>query len=368
MRKFLFITILLAGLGCNSQKHSLKTATYNPTTDTLKIVGEKHLRNVKQLTFGGDNAEAYWSFNSKFLSFQATNMEWGTSCDQIYFMDIKNGVAKGTVAPLISTGKGRTTCAYFMPGDSLILYASTHAADPGCLEAPRIMGGKYVWAVFNQYDIYVANLKGEIRKRLTSSDGYDAEATISPDGKKIIFTSTRSGDLELWTMNVDGSGLKQITNELGYDGGAFFSNDSKYIVWRASRPKNQDDVDTYKGLLKQGLVQPTNMELFIANADGTNQRQLTHLGGANWAPYFTPDNKSILFSSNHHNESRRVFNIFKINVDGTGLEQITKDGIFDSFPMFSRDGKYISWSSNRNNKGTRDTNVFLAEWVSEPKE
>ncbi|MEL6143574.1 MAG: hypothetical protein AAFU67_18385, partial [Bacteroidota bacterium] len=325
---------------------------------------EIHLKNLRQLTFGGDNAEAYFSFDDQQLVFQANNPAWGTECDQIYVMPL-TGTEQRTV-PMLSTGKGRTTCSFFLPGNQEILYASTHLGGEACPETPRVVDGKYVWPVYNTFDIFVADLKGNIKRQLTDSPGYDAEATISPNGKKIVFTSNRTGDLELFTMDLDGSNLRQITSGLGYDGGAFFSPDSKELIFRASRPKTQEEIDTYQSLLRQGLVQPSSMELFICNAeDGSNLRQLTHLGKANWAPYFHPSGNKVIFASNHHQPSGRAFNLFMINTDGTGLEQITFDETFDAFPMFSYDGKKLVFSSNRFNGGDRSTNVFLADWVEE---
>ena len=370
MTKFLtFLALSLATFtfSCHSSKQagSGKATTYNPATDTLRFPQEKHLRNVRQMTFGGDNAEAYWSFDGKSLSFQATNEKWGASCDQIFTMPIETGTNGGQKPQQISAGTGKTTCSYFMPDNKSVLFASTHGEDSGhgCPSAPRSVNGKYVWAIHQEYDIYVADLNGKILKQLTNAPGYDAEATVSPDGKKIVFTSTRSGDLELWTMNIDGSDQRQITKDLGYDGGAFFSPDSKKIVFRASRPKTDEEANTYKELLAQGLVQPTALEIFTCNLDGSDLRQITNVGKANWAPYMHPSGKKILFCSNHHSQSGRQFNVFSINIDGTGLEQVTFDTAFDSFPMFSPDGKYIAFASNRNNGGTRDTNIFLAEWV-----
>lgn len=334
-----------------------------PPADTLRYEQEAHLRNLKQLTFGGDNAEAYYSFNDQMLSFQATNPAWNAACDQIFYMPVTGFT--GDRPQMISTGKGRTTCAFFMPGDTSILYASTHLAADTCPSAPRTLDGKYVWPVFNSFDIFVADLKGNILRQLTNTKGYDAEATLSPDGRRIVFTSDRSGDLELYTMNVDGTDIKQITNELGYDGGAFFSPDGAKLVWRASRPKTTEDIATYKSLLAKQMVQPTNMEIFVANVDGSDARQVTQLGKANWAPYFTPSGNKIVFSSNHHSPEggRPKFNVFSINLDGSGLEQITFDPVFDSFPMFSHDGKHLVFSSNRNNGGSHDTNLFVSEWV-----
>ena len=134
-------------------------------------------------------------------------------------------------------------------------------------------------------------------------------------------------------------------------------------LWRASRPQTDEEVNEYKELLSQGLVQPTEMELYIANADGSDAKKITELGNANWAPFFTPEGDKILFSSNHASERGFPFNLFMVNLDGTGLEQVTFDDTFDSFPMFSPDGKYLVWASNRNNGGTRDTNLFVAEWL-----
>ncbi len=322
---------------------------------------EKHLANLKQLTNGGDNAEAYFSFDNKNLVFQATYEPWNAKCDQIFYMSIDG--YQGDAPQLLSTGKGRTTCSYFLPDNKSIVYASTHLGDEACPETPRSMNGKYVWPIYKDFDIFVADLKGNITKQLTTDPGYDAEATVSPDGKKMVFTSMRSGDLELYTCDIDGSNVKQVTTELGYDGGAFFSPDSKQLVFRASRPKSDEDVKTYKDLLAQNLVQPTNMEIYVCDVDGSNLRQVTKLGKANWAPFFHPSGEKILFCSNHHSQSGRQFNLFLINVDGTGLEQVTFDNAFDAFPMFSPDGKKLVFSSNRNNGGTRDTNVFIADWV-----
>ena len=331
----------------------------------VKYPEEKHLGNVRQLTFGGDNAEAYWSFDSKMISFQSNNKKWGLGCDQVFFTKV-DGIdfSDGKKPSLISTGQGRTTCSFFMPKGKSILYASTHLGGIACPPEPeRRPGGKYLWPIYDSYDIFVADLSGRIIKQLTTSPGYDAEATISPKKDKIVFTSTRNGDLDLYVMDIDGKNVKQITNELGYDGGAFFSPDGKKIVFRASRFTTDEEKKEYLDYLKQGLVAPTAMEIFVCNADGTGLKQITHLGKANWAPFYHPAGKKIIFSSNHKGTRGFEFNLYSINEDGTGLEQITYDKVFDSFPMFSPDGKRIIFSSNRNNGGTRDTNLFIADWV-----
>lgn len=333
--------------------------------DSLRYPQEVHLKNLRQLTFGGDNAEAYWSFNGKMVSFQSNNKAWGVNCDQIFYMPIKGmDLSNGKKPPLISTGRGRTTCSFFMPGDKSILYASTHEGGDACPPEPaRTPGGKYLWPIYDSYDVYVADLKGNIIQKLTDTPGYDAEATLSPKGDKIVFTSMRNGDLDLYVMDANGKNVNQVTHELGYDGGAFFSPDGKKLVFRASRFNTDEERNEYKELLKQGLVAPTNMEIFVCNVDGSDLKQVTNLGKANWAPFYHPDGKKIIFSSNHKGTRGFEFNLFMINEDGTGLQQITYDKVFDSFPMFSPDGKKLIFSSNRNNNGTRDTNLFVADWV-----
>lgn len=330
---------------------------------------EANLKNIRKITFGGDNAEAYFSPNSKLLTLQVTNSDHNIPCDQIYSLDITQEKIDFNSLKLISTGKGRTTCSYFMPDGKHIIYASTHAASAACPAPPKLKEGKYLWAVYPEFDIYMADLNGNIVKQLTNSPGYDAEAVVSPDGKKIAFTSIRSGDLELWTMDIDGSNLKQITFGLGYDGGSFFSHDSKKLVFRASRPTTDKDVKEYKDLLSENLVAPTNMELFTCNVDGSDLKQITHLGKANWAPFFHPSDKQIIFSSNHHATRGYDFQLYMINTDGTGLRQITYQSEFNAFPMFSPDGKKLVFSSNRQQDKPRETNVFLADWVeTDPKE
>lgn len=332
--------------------------------DTLRKEQEVHLKNVRQLTFGGDNAEAYWSFDDAKLVFQAKNEKWGASCDQIYVMDADQDLSDGSIPQLVSTGKGRTTCSYFMPGNESIIYASTHAGDPNCPPEPqRRADGKYVWPIYSDFDIYTADLDGNIIQRLTDEPGYDAEATLSPQGDKIVFTSIRSGDLELYTMDIDGSNVQQVTSGLGYDGGAFFSPDGTKLIFRASRPTTEEDIKVYKDLLQEGLVMPTQMELYWCNVDGSNLTKITDLGNANWAPFFHPSGEKVIFASNYKSKRGFPFNLYMINLDGTGLEQITYDDTFDSFPMFSYDGSQLVFASNRNNGGTRETNLFLADWV-----
>jgi len=335
------------------------------TQDTVHFAGEKHFQNIRQLTFGGDNAEAYWSYDGKSIVFQKTNPKEGLFCDQIFMAKVPFTNNEKFTPKMIGTGKGRSTCSYFLPDGKHIIYASTHLGADSCPPTPdrAKYGNKYIWPLYNSYDIFMADMSGKIVKQITKAKGYDAEATLSPDGKKMIYCSDKSGDLELYVMDLKSGKEIRVTHELGYDGGAWFSPDGTKIVWRASRPKTPEAIKEYKELLAEGMVAPTNMEVFVANADGSNPKQITALGQANWAPNFTPDGKHIIFCSNHEYKRGFPFNMYLIDLEGKGLEKISRDKGFDAFPMFSPDGKKIIFASNRNNGGTRDTNLFVADWV-----
>ncbi|MBX7220230.1 MAG: hypothetical protein K1Y36_09825 [Blastocatellia bacterium] len=317
---------------------------------------EKHLGNIKQLTFGGENAEAYFSFDGKKLIFQTTRE--GSACDQIFTMNVD-----GSEQKLVSTGQGRCTCSYYLKDGRNIIFSSTHLGGKDCPARPDFSKG-YVWALYPDYDIFTAKSDGSGLKRLTTENAYDAEATVSPDGKKIIFTSDRTGDLELFSMDVDGKNVKQLTNTPGYDGGAFYSPDNKMIVYRASHPKDETTLKDYQNLLKQHLIRPTSLEIMVMNADGSNQRQITNNGKANFAPFFLPNGKQIIFSSNMDDPKGRNFDLYVINLDGTGLERVTYNETFDGFPMFSPDGKKLVFASNRNGKAQGETNIFIADWLN----
>ena len=336
------------------------------STDSLRYADEKNLRNIQQLTFGGDNAEAYFSFDDQWIIFQKTNPKEGITCDQMFIGKVPAPGEKFTYK-MVSTGKGRTTCGAFTKDGKHVIYASTHLGSSDCPPVPdrSKYGNKYIWPLYDSYDIFMADYNGKIVKQLTNAKGYDAEATLSPDGKKMLYTSTKSGDLELWIMDLKTGKEKQVTNMLGYDGGAWFSPDGKKIIWRASRPTTHEDIKAYKDLLAENLVAPTNMEVWIANADGSNPKKVTAYGQANWAPTYMPDSKRILFASNHEYKRGFPFNLYMINEDGSNLTKVSRDQGFDAFPMFSYSGKKILFCSNRNNGGTRDTNVFLADWVEE---
>ncbi len=335
------------------------------TNDTILYPDEKHFKNIQQLTFGGDNAEAYFSYDGKWLIFQKTYAKEGIPCDQMYIGKIPTKAGEKFVPKLVSTGKGRTTCGAFTKDGKHIIYASTHLGSGDCPPVPdrTKYGNKYIWPLYDSYDIFMADLNGKIVRQLTKSKGYDAEATLSPDGKKMLYTSTKDGAIDMYVMDLKTGKEKKVTNLLGYDGGGWFSPDGKKIIWRASRPKTEAEIKEYKELLAQGLVAPTNMEVWVANADGTNAKQVSSFGQANWAPAYMPDSKRIIFASNHEYKRGFPFNLYTMNEDGTNLTKVSRDKGFDAFPMFSPDGKKIVFCSNRNNGGTRDTNIFIADWV-----
>jgi TolB protein len=351
--------------------------THHPSLHAEPI--ERHLANIRQLTAGRKNAEAYFSFDGTKLIFQSTNdwgqdsmlppdkplsSERGLGCYQIYVLDLETGSIKR-----VSVGTGATTCGYFFPGDRRLLFSSTHLAGRQCPPEPK-REGRYRWAL-DDYDIFSIGMNGQGLHRMTATPGYDAEATVAPDGRTIVFTSMRDGDLDLYAMNLDGTHVRRLTKEIGYDGGAFFSPDSKRIVYRASHPKSQAELDAYRALLGLNLVEPGQLEIFVMNADGSDKRQVTANGSSNFAPYFHPDGKRIVFSSSlalslskgPDHDGPPTFHLYLINDDGTGLEQVTVTGRFNSFPMFSPDGKRLVWVSDRNSAGRGEFNLFIADWV-----
>ena len=356
------LLVAISGLRLSGQQKSTSTGlsgagpvVQGTPDDPLRDPREVHLRHVKQLTFGGTNAEAYFSYDGKRLVFQSTRETY--RCDQIFVMNID-----GSDVRLVSTGKGKTTCAYFFPDGKHILYSSTHLASPECPPRPDHSKG-YVWGAYAAFQIFYATDAGEILKQLTTGPGYNAEATLSADGKKIVFTSLREGDLDVYAMNADGSDVKRLTRELGYDGGPFFSPDGRWIVYRGHHPKAPEDVTRYKELLSQELVEPMLMDLYVMRADGSRKRQITRLGGASFAPFFFPDSRRIIFASNYENPGSSQFELYAIGRDGTRLERLTFAGGFNSFPMFSPDGKKLVWASSRNAPRPREINIFIADWV-----
>jgi TolB protein len=342
---------LAAGLGT-------LVSAQGPGTVLAPATGETHFANLRQITDGGENAEAYWSADGKSITFQSTRA--GRACDQQFVMR-----ADGSDLRRVSNGDGKTTCGWFLPGSKRVFFGSSHAHQKECPARPDPSAG-YVWPL-DPFDIYTANVDGSDLKRLTSYDVYTAEAVLSPDGKTIVFTSLKDGDLEIYTMNVDGSGVKRLTNAPGYDGGPWWSPDGKKIVYRAHHPQDEAQLADYKKLLSQNMVRPSRVEIFVMNADGSDQRQVTALGGANFGPSWTPDGRKIIFSSNHPAPRSGNFDLYMVDASATkapssALEQITFDPTFDGFPMFRPDGKQLIWASNRHSAKQGETNLFIADW------
>ncbi len=349
-------TILFATLAAVFGATHLQADPAKPADSSIATIfpGEKHLTNIRQLTFGGQNAEAYFNHDASQIIFQSSRD--GHDCDAIYIMN-----SDGSNVHMVSSGKGTTTCSFIQPDGKAITYASTFLAGDSCPPKPDMSRG-YVWSLYKSYDIFKANIDGSNPVRLTTTDGYDAEAVYSFDGKKIIFTSVRSGDLELYTMNPDGSNVEQITNMPGYDGGAWFSWDGQWICWRASRPTDTALAE-YQALLKEGLIRPSKLEITVMNLADRKPIQLTSNGAANFAPFFHPDGKRVIFSSNVNDPKKRNFDIYMVDIATKKIEQITFNDTFDGFPMFSPDGKKLVFASNRNGKIPHETNIFIADWI-----
>jgi TolB protein len=358
-----FSALALLASGCGHQPAETSEPTASEPVETAgsnlpRVVEpapeETHFGELRMLTDGGENAEAYFSFSGDQLIFQSTRPPYG--CDQIFTMDIET--AETT---LVSTGTGRTTCSYFLPGDESVIYASTHLASPDCPPPPDMSHG-YVWRIDPGYDVFRARADGTGLERLTDTPGYDAEATVSPQGDKIVFTSMRDGDLDIYTMNLDGSGVKRLTDGIGYDGGPFFSPDGSKIVYRTYHPTDPAEIADYQNLLADDLVRPSKLDIWVMDADGSNKRQITDLGVASFAPFFHPSGEKIIFSSNFGDPAGREFDLWMVDLYGNNLERITFSEGFDGFPMWAPDGKTFVFCSNRHDSQPGETNVFVTEW------
>ncbi len=355
----LVITLSALVVGCaKTQPVASPESEIAPTTKVGSTIQpeprEIHFGELTMLTDGGENAEAYFSFSGDKLIFQSTRKPH--ACDQIFTMNLD-----GSDQQLVSTGTGRTTCAYYYPKDDWIVYASTHEGSPACPPTPDHSRG-YVWPIFPDYDLFLSRPDGSELRKLTDEPGYDAEATVSPAGDRIVFTSMRDGDLDIYTMNLDGTDVRRLTDGIGYDGGPFYSPDGSRIVYRARHPEDPQEIADYQALLADGLIRPSKLEIWIMDADGSNKQQITELGVAAFGPFFHPSGEKIIFSSNHGDPSGREFELFMVDVDGANLEQITYAGGFDGFPMFAPDGETFVFCSNRNNTEPGETNVFVTKW------
>jgi TolB protein len=326
-----------------------------PNNKTIELdPREKHFTKITQLTFGGQNAEAYWSADGKEIVYQT--LQPGYPDEQIFLMK-----ADGSNKRLISTGKGRCTCSYLTPNNKEIYFSSTHERNEGPQKKLDRSKG-YVWMVNPDFALYKRDLKANKTSPVLKFDGYIAETTIAPNGKFMTWTSDKDGDLEIYRSDLNGKNIIRLTNEIGYDGGPFVSWDGKKIVWRRDVVDNDAEKADYLTLLKEHLVRPSKLEIWVMDSDGKNKTQVTKVGGASFAPFIHPDGKRIIFCSNFQDPKGREFDLFMINIDGTGLQQITFTGDFDGFPMFTRDGKKLLFASNRNGKERGETNVFVADW------
>ena len=321
---------------------------------------ERFIRNIRQITFGGENAEAYWSPDGKKLSFQSKRE--GDYADRIYVMDVMTGGVRK-----IDTGAGVCTCSFFLSDNRRIVFASTHA-DMHSPPPPPDYSQGYVWPIHPEYDLYLADTEtGEILERLTDSPGYDAEieGVDWNHGDRIVFTSIRDGDLDIYAMDIATKEVTRLTNEIGYDGGSFPSYDGSLIVWRRQPVTSDEQKADYLELLARGLVRPGNLDIWVMNRDGSGKRQITFDDGASFGPNLYPDNSYLIYSSNLHNPRGRNFDLFVIPTAGGEPERVTFFDDFDGFPMFSPDGKHLVFASNRNSLIPGETNLFVAEWIYE---
>uniref|UniRef100_A0A914Z663 Uncharacterized protein n=1 Tax=Panagrolaimus superbus TaxID=310955 RepID=A0A914Z663_9BILA len=385
-KKIISKNIIEGGL----KKKAAKSSRYagfisSNQSSTIVFEGEKHLQNIRQLTFTGQNAEGYFAFQSNSIVYQAAGGDYGSQCDGIYRLNY-NPDSEDITPQRLSTGLGSCTCSYLMPDDKRAIFASTFLeANPAKISDPKLgtcnekkcqsqqaqtdpilkqlCNTSYTWDLHPSYDIFLVDEYGNFLERITDSPGYDAEGAISPDGKLMVFTSIRSGDPEIWIYNFETKKFKQITHDLGYDGGPFFSPDGKKIGFRASRPQTPAEISKYKQLLSYNLVEPNLMELYTINVDGSGIRRINKLGNSNWSPFYLNDNRRIVFSSNMGQQTFGIFNLYVINDDGTGLEQVTNSNGFEAFPMMSRDGRFLIWGSSRGAKASTDLNLFIAQWI-----
>jgi len=322
---------------------------------------DRHMTNVTQLTFDGDNGEAYFSPDGKKLIFQSSR--GGSGCDKIWIMN-SDGSDKHRVSP----DHGAHTCSFFLPSGRIIFASTSHL--PGdCPPKPAIpKGARYVWPLY-PYNIFTARADGTDLKKITDNPKYDAEPVVSPDGSRIVFGSQRQGNFDVYLMNSDGTGLRRLTDRTGYNGGPWFSPDGTRIVWRAWYPETEAEKAQWKDCMDRNYILAFPLDLWVMDSDGSKKRMILHNGATNFAPSWHPDGRRIIFASNRDDWRADIgqfghnFELYLINSDGTGLERITDNSVFDSFPMFSPDGKKLVWASNRNPQKPHETDIFIADWA-----
>jgi Tol biopolymer transport system component len=315
--------------------------------------GEDHLTKVTQLTFTGENTQASFSPDNKNIIFQSTRNR--LRCDAIFRMH-----SDGSDISQISSGKGIASSAVISPDNNSIIYSSTQKVDYQCPSKPEYSKA-YSWLLYSSYDLFKDELTGGSDERIIKSSSYDGGAVYSPKGDKIIFSSGRTGDLELYIANSDGNNVKQLTNIDGYDGDAVFSRDGKYIVWRASRPKG-NDLHDYRYQLSQGIIKEGKFEIFMMKLAGGKPIQLTNNGATNFSPSFDPNSNNIIFSSNMSQKDGRNYDIYTLNLKTRKLERITYYSGFDGYPVFSSDGKKLLFTSSRNFRYKAEKNIFIVNW------
>ncbi len=337
------------------------TAVADQAAVTLQPSDDRHMSNLTQLTFEGDNGEAYFSFDSQQLIYQSSR--GGYSCDKIWIMNID-----GSGKKMVSPDHGAHTCSFFYPGAQQILFASTSHLEGGCPPKPQWPAHiRYAWPLY-PYDIYRAGPDGSGLTRLTDNPKYDAEPIVSSDGSWVVFGSQREGDFDIYRMDADGGNVMRLTDMEGYDGGPWISPDGSRVVWRAWHPQTEAERAQWRENMESNYIVSTPLDIWVMDADGSNKQRLTDNGATNWAPSWHPDGKRIIFSSNMddwHEGIQRYghnFELYLINTDGSGLERITYNKVFDSFPMFSPDGRKIAFGSNRNAQKPRATDIFIADW------
>jgi Tol biopolymer transport system component len=347
------IPLLLAALAAQHPPTGPDAAVALSAEEVARLEA-RHLTNIRQVTFGLAKAgEGYFSPDGHSIIFQAVphvapSIFHRPAPDEDGYQIYLGALAEDAPLRMISTGRGRCTCPFFHPSGKSVLFASTHLNPRTDAEPPRgpaySRTARYRWEFPESMDIFTADLDGKILNRLTDAPGYDAEASYSPDGSRIVFTSFRDGDAEIYVMDADGRSPRRITHARGYDGGPFFSPDGKQIVYRSDRKGND------------------LLQIYLNNAQGTAERALTHDEFVNWGPYFHPSGRHIIYATSRHGHTN--YELYLMDVDTGRLERITYHEGFDGLPVFSPDGKRLMWTSS-GRVADRKSQLFIADFKLE---